>query len=87
VYEDTPAVGSPYQMWVDPSLQPTAPPSTEQDAVLQGWVADIGAFTGVLVILLSALGLVRRTLDRRRLRQWDEDWAAFRRRRDRGAAG
>ncbi|HEY2195842.1 MAG TPA: hypothetical protein VGH76_26570 [Actinomycetospora sp.] len=87
VYDDPPAVGSPHPMWVDRSSQPTAPPSTEQDAVLQGWVADVGAFTATLVALLAGLALVRWTLDRRRLRGWDEDWLAFRRRRDRGAAG
>lgn len=87
MYDDTPAVGSPYSMWVDRSSQPTAPPPTEQDAGLQGWVADVGAFTATLIVLLVGLALVRRTLDRRRLRRWDEDWLAFRRRRDRGAAG
>ncbi|NMO89439.1 hypothetical protein [Actinomycetospora sp. TBRC 11914] len=84
---DDVTVGSPYPMWVDRGFRAVAPPSTEQDAVLQGWVADVGGFGAVLVTLLAGLALLRRVLDRRRLRQWEEDWAAFRRPPDRGAAG
>lgn len=86
-YDAAPPVGAPYPLWVDQQSRQVAPPSTERDAVLQGYVAEVAAVTGSLLVLLSGLGLVRCLLDRYRLRQWDEDWLAFRRRRDRGAAG
>lgn len=87
-YDDPPpGLGAPYPLWVTPGLEAASPPPTEQDAVLEGDVADIGGFTGTLVLLLSAQGLVQWRLDRRRLRQWDEDWLAFRCGRDHGAAG
>lgn len=85
--DSPPAVGAPYTFWVDPGLRPVPSPPTEQDAVLQGYVADVGALAGTLVVLVVALRYVRRRLDRQRLRRWDEDWVAFRCRRDRGAAG
>jgi hypothetical protein len=86
-YGEPPRVGDSRPLWVAPDLSPVQPPATEQDAELQGVVTAIGALLVSCVALSSALVLGRWLLDRRRLRQWDEDWLAFERRRHRGAAG
>ncbi len=44
-------------------------------------MAALGVLFGSCSALASALALVRRLLDRRRLRDWDEDWLAFGRHR------
>ncbi|HEY2223738.1 hypothetical protein [Actinomycetospora sp.] len=82
-----PRIGDPWPLWVAPDLTPVAPPATERDAEIQGAVTSIGVLIGAGVALAAAVALVRRMLDRQRMRQWDEDWLAFRRRRNRGAAG
>ena len=83
----TTRVGDAWALWVGPDLVPVDPPSTGQAAELEGLVAGIGAFLASCVALATALALVRWLLDRRRLRQWAEDWLAFERRRDRGPTG
>jgi hypothetical protein len=86
-YGKAPRVGDTWPLWVNRDLSPVQPPSTEPDAELEGLLTAIVAFLGMCVVLASALALVRWLLDRDRLRQWDEDWLAFERRRNRGPTG
>jgi hypothetical protein len=69
-------VGRTVPVWIDASGAVTAPPPDHRSIVGDVFVASVatGLITGVLV--LSACGLARRILDRRRLRAWDAEWQA-----------
>jgi hypothetical protein len=86
-YAAAPRVGDTWPLWVAPDRSPVQPPATDQDAELQGLVTAIGAVLVSCGALVSSLVLARWLLDRRRLRQWGQDWLAFERHRNRGAAG
>ena len=81
------ATGRPWPMWIDASGHRVRAPASETDAVVQGALLVVLLLTGATTALVGALALLRWVLDRGRLRQWDDDWAAFRRGRDRGVTG
>lgn len=80
-------VGEPRSMWVDQSGHRVRPPTTDADAATRGYLAAAGLLAACSALLGGLLWMVRRRLDRARLREWDEDWLAFRRGRDRGVTG
>lgn len=86
-YGARPRVGDAALLWVDPGRSPVPPPSTDQDAALEGAVAGVAAVVGWCLGIAGALVLVRWLLDRHRMRRWDEDRPTSGRRRNRGAAG
>jgi hypothetical protein len=86
-YGRAPRVGDTWPLWVAPNLVPVDAPATELDAELEGLTTAIGVLLGSCAALAAALVLVRRLLDGRRLRRWDENWLAYEQRRHRGPTG
>jgi hypothetical protein len=80
-------VGDPRPLWVDTAGRPVPPPTSDSDAVVEGVLEAFAALFVWGLALAGGVVALRWDLDRRRLRQWDEDWLDFRRRGDRGAAG
>ncbi|WP_018332236.1 Rv1733c family protein [Actinomycetospora chiangmaiensis] len=81
------APGRRWPMWVDGAGHRVRNPASEADAVVQGLVL-VALLLGTAAAVLSGLvAVLRWWLDRRRLRQWDADWLAFHRGRDRGVTG
>lgn len=81
------APGRPWPMWVDATGKRVRDPATESDAVVQGVLLVGLLFAAAATALAGLVVALRWWLDRARLRQWDADWAAFGRRRDRGVTG
>jgi hypothetical protein len=68
--------GSTVQTWVDPSGAITDPPLERRVIVGDVWLAVMATSLMSLLVLLAAGVLVRRVLDRRRLRAWEAEWRA-----------
>ena len=68
--------GSTVQTWVDPSGTVTDPPLERRVIVGDVWLAVMATCLMSLLALLVASVLVRRGLDRRRLRAWEAEWRA-----------
>ena len=70
----TPA-GAHVDIWLDRAGNPTTAPMTPQNATTLGIAAGVLVWTGVVVVLCLALGLVRLALDRWRAAAWAREWA------------
>ena len=68
--------GSTVRTWVDPSGAVTDPPLERRVIVGDVWLAVMATCLVSLLVLLAVGVLVRRVLDRRRLRAWEADWRA-----------
>jgi len=68
--------GSTVRTWVDPSGAVTDPPLERRVIVGDVWLAVMATCLVSLLVLLAVGALVRRVLDRRRLRAWEADWRA-----------
>jgi hypothetical protein len=68
--------GSTVRAWVDPSGAVTAPPLEHRFVVGDVWIAVMATCLVSWLLLLAAGVLVRRVLDRRRLRAWEAEWRA-----------
>ena len=68
--------GSTVRTWIDPSGEITDPPTDHR--VIAGYVCLAVMATCVLswLVLLAAVTLARRALDRRRLSAWEAEWRA-----------
>lgn len=79
-------VGDPWRARVDATDQARAP-RTDYQATAEGVMIAFWGFLSIGVGLLGVLALLHWVLDRRRMADWDEDWALFRLGRGRGVAG
>jgi hypothetical protein len=68
--------GSQVRTWIDPSGAVTDPPPDHRVLVGDVWLAVVATCLVSWVLLLAAGVLVRRGLDRRRLRAWEAEWRA-----------
>ena len=68
--------GSTVRTWIDPSGAITDPPVDHRVVVGDVWLAVMATCLVSWVLLLVAGVLVRRVLDRRRLRAWEAEWRA-----------
>ena len=68
--------GSTVRTWIDPSGAVTKPPPNHRIVVGNVWLAVMATCLVSWVLLLAARMLVRRVLDRRRLRAWEAEWRA-----------
>ena len=68
--------GSTVRTWIDPSGAVTDPPLDHRVIVGNVWLAVMMTCLVSWVLLLAAWMLVRRVLDRRRLRAWEAEWRA-----------
>jgi hypothetical protein len=68
--------GSTVHTWVDASGAVTDPPLERRVIVGDVWLAVMATCLMSLLVLLAAGVLVRRVLDRRRLRAWEAEWRA-----------
>ena len=68
--------GSTVRTWVDPSGAVTDPPLERRIVVGNVWIAVTATCLLSWMLLLAAGVLVRRVLDRRRLRAWEAEWRA-----------
>jgi hypothetical protein len=67
--------GSTVRTWIDRSGAVTDPPADHR--VIVGWVfVAVMAACQLWLVLLAAVLLVRRALDRRRLNAWEAEWRA-----------
>ena len=68
--------GSTVRTWIDPRGAVTDPPLERRTVVGDVWVAVMATWLMSWLVLLTAGVLVRRGLDRRRLRAWEAEWRA-----------
>ena len=68
--------GSTVRTWIDPSGAITDPPLDHRVVVGDVWLAVMATCLVSWLLLLVAGVLVRRGLDRRRLRAWEAEWRA-----------
>jgi hypothetical protein len=68
--------GSMVRTWIDPSGAVTDPPPNHRIVVGDVWLAVMATCLVSWVLLMVAGVLVRRVLDRRRLRAWEAEWRA-----------
>ena len=68
--------GSTVRTWIDPSGAITDPPLDHRVIVGNVWLAVTATCLVSWLLLLVAGVLVRRGLDRRRLRAWEAEWRA-----------
>jgi hypothetical protein len=68
--------GSTVRTWIDPSGAVTDPPLDRRFIVGDVWLAVMATCLMSWLLLLVAGVLVRRGLDRRRLRAWEAEWRA-----------
>ena len=68
--------GSTVQTWIDPSGAVTDPPPDHRFIVGDVWLAVTATCLLSWMLLLAAGVLVRRVLDRQRLRAWEAVWRA-----------
>ncbi|MFE6281298.1 hypothetical protein [Streptomyces sp. NPDC057877] len=69
--------GSPVTVWTDRRGHLVTEPATESEARLNSSVIGGLAGLGAAAVPFLAGGAVRCRLERRRLEQWDADWARF----------
>jgi hypothetical protein len=80
-------VGDPWSAWLDGAGHQVRPPRTDGQAAVEGVVLAGWLLLVLGLGLLAVLAVLHRVLDRRRMADWDEDWALFRLGRGRGVAG
>ena len=68
--------GSTVRTWIDRSGAVTAPPADHRVIVGYVFLAVMATFEVSWLVLLAAVLLVRRALDRRRLNAWEAEWRA-----------
>lgn len=68
-------IGTRRAIWLDSSGNVTARPRDRTQTVSDAILAGVFALTGTLLPIAGCHALVRRRLDRRRLAQWEADWA------------
>jgi hypothetical protein len=68
--------GSTVRTWIDPSGAVTGPPPERRVIVGDVWLTVTATCLVSWLVLLAAGVLVRRGLDRRRLRAWEAEWRA-----------
>lgn len=69
--------GGTVPIWIGPSGAVAPPPPDHRDVVGDVWVAVMVTCLVSLAVLLGSAWLVRRVLDRRRLRAWEAEWRAL----------
>jgi hypothetical protein len=74
-------------IWADASGRRVQAPATTAGTIAEGALLVVGLASGEVLLLGVLLWLLRVRLDRHRLRQWDEEWAALARRGNRGVMG
>ncbi|WP_330231252.1 hypothetical protein OHA40_01405 [Nocardia sp. NBC_00508] len=76
-YQSTTVVepGSTVSIWLNEDGAVVEPPSATQ-AASKAVLLTSGALLGVSVVFAGTYWLLRRGLDRRRLRQWESEWVA-----------
>jgi hypothetical protein len=80
-------VGDPWSAWVDAADHQVRPPRTDAQASAEGVMTALWGLVAVGTGLVGLLAALHRVLDRRRMADWDEDWALFGLGRGRGVAG
>ena len=80
-------VGDPWSAWIDDAGHQVAVPMSDSQATLEGTLVAFWVFMATAVTLTGLLALLGWFLDRRRMRDWDEDWARFCLGRNRGVSG
>ena len=68
--------GTPVQIWLDRSGEPTAPRPGPADMIFWALIAGITATAGAAVVLTLCYTCCRTVLDRHRLAGWESAWAA-----------
>jgi hypothetical protein len=68
--------GSTVRTWIDPSGAVTGPPIDHRILVGDVWIAVVATCLVPWMLLLAASVIVRRMLDRWRLRAWEAEWRA-----------
>jgi hypothetical protein len=68
--------GTKTPIWINASGAITDPPAGHSDVVAEVSVTVMVTSLGLIIVPLSALGLTRRALDRRRLGAWEAEWRA-----------
>ena len=68
--------GTETPIWINASGAITDPPAGHSAVVAEVSVTVIVTSLGLIIVLLSGLGLTRRALDRRRLSAWEAEWRA-----------
>jgi hypothetical protein len=68
--------GTKTPIWINASGVITDPPAGHLDVVAEVSVTVMVTSLGLIIVLLSGLGLTRRALDRRRLSAWEAEWRA-----------
>lgn len=81
------SIGAPWTVWVDAADHQVRAPRTDDQATAEGVMLAFWAFLVTGIGLLGALAALHWLLDRRRMADWDEDWALFRLGRGRGVTG
>lgn len=77
-------VGDPWSGWVDAGGHQVRTPPSDTAATTHGVLLAFWAFVATATGLFGLLGVLHWILDRRRMHDWDEDWALFCLRRRRG---
>jgi hypothetical protein len=69
--------GSTVPVWIDRSGRPTEPPLPPSQ--IRGWVLMMAVLgpAALALLLLAAMGILARILDRRRLASWGQAWSAI----------
>lgn len=70
------AAGTTVKIWVTRDGQITDPPLLDSQISGQVALAEVGAVSGLAVVLLLAGLFARRSIDRRRMTAWDAEWRA-----------
>lgn len=68
-------IGERQKIWINTRGQPTVPPRTRSQTVIDGWATAMATSIGVALPLLAIYTLLRQRYDRRRDRDWDTAWA------------
>jgi hypothetical protein len=71
------AVGAPVTAWTDPEGRQVNPPVTESQARVRASLTGGAAGLCVAAVPLGAGRALRGRLERRRIDQWDAEWARF----------
>ncbi|AUY52943.1 hypothetical protein [Streptomyces sp. CB01881] len=71
----TAVAGSAITLWVDRAGTPATPPTTRSSLVIDAVCAGLAGFLTVTTVLVGALALRLRVLNRRADLAWEESWA------------
>jgi len=66
--------GSTVRTWIDPSGAVTDPPLNHRVIAGDVVMAVTATLTVSGLLLLTVVGLIRRALERRRMRAWEAEW-------------